>query len=71
MQVWILDDKKETSIRHYREYEFSYYSETNIILGIHYIVSVPFGDDDPDNLAVVSRECHRAITVDLCSYQVL
>lgn len=69
MQVWVLDRRKEMSNRHYGEYGFSYYSRTNIVLDVHHIVPVPFGDDDPDNLAVVCRECHRAITADLCSYQ--
>lgn len=69
MQVWILNGRREMSNRHYGEYGISYYSRTNIVLDVHHIVPVPFGDDDPDNLAVVCRECHRAITAELCSYQ--
>jgi len=69
MQIWILDDRKEMSNRHYKEYGFSYYSRTNIVLDVHHIVPIPFGDDNPDNLAVLCRECHRAITIVLCSYQ--
>jgi hypothetical protein len=69
MQIWILDDRKERSNRLYKQYGFSYYSRPSIILDIHHIVPVPFGDDDPDNLATVCRECHRMITVELCIYQ--
>lgn len=69
MQVWILGDKREMCNRHYRECGFSYYSRTNIALDMHHVVPVPFGDDDPDNLAVVCREYHRALSVVLCSYQ--
>jgi hypothetical protein len=69
VQVWILDNKKEMFNRHYRAFGDSYYSRTNIALHVHHIVPVPFGSDDPDNLAVVCRECHRAISVDLRRYQ--
>jgi hypothetical protein len=55
--------------RLYRQYGFSYYSKPNIMLDVHHLLPVPFGDDDPDNLAAVCRECHREITVELCSYQ--
>jgi HNH endonuclease len=69
MQVWILDVKKEKPNRLYREYGLSYYSRASVVLDVHHIVPIPFGDDDPDNLAVVCRECHRKISVALCGYQ--
>jgi hypothetical protein len=69
MQVWMLGDRREMSNRLYRECGFSYYTRPNILLDVHHIVSVPFGDDDLNNLSILCKSCHRKITVKLCRWQ--